>query len=385
MGNTNLKRKEKLAKMQNLLFRTSKNATNAPPNILHDGLNSYKYAEAIIEAIHQPLVVLDKSLTTRAANKAFYKTFKLTKKQTLGQNLFLANNDSNLTPLIDKLNEISNQNGLIKEFEFTFSFPKLGERVLIINAQKIVIGKHITEFILLAIEDVTQRKIIDRQKDDFIGYVTHELKTPITTVSAYLQILQGYHSKTGDKKSQFLLTKMANQMERLTGLLNSFAYVYKAQTGKIELQISSLNLDTLVHDVVEAFQYTTSTHELQVKGRISKRVLADSVKIHEVLINLILNAIKYSPNANKVVIKMQETEKDAIISVTDYGFGITKEEQNKVFERFFRVKGKKENKIEGLGLGLYLVSEIIKQHKGKIWVKSTVGKGSTFTFSLPIK
>ena len=137
--------------------------------------------------------------------------------------------------------------------------------------------------------------------------------------------------------------------------------------------------------MVEAFQYTTSTHDLVIKGHLTQTVMADKERIHEVLINLIINAIKYSPNADKVIIKLVEKETEIIISVRDFGFGITKEEQKKVFERFFRVKDKTDNKIEGLGLGLYLVNEIIKQHKGKLWVKSDYGEGSTFSFSLPVK
>ena len=283
-----------------------------------------------------------------------------------------------------KLRALSTKNTSFEEVEMVYTFRKVGKRTLVLNARQILLGKYTTEFTLLEIEDITKRKLIEQQKDDFIGYVTHELKTPITTVTAFIQIMQGYHAKTGDKKSQFLLAKVANQMERLTGLLNSFANVYKAQSGKIEIHKEQVNISKLVHEVVEAFQYTTTTHDLHIKGDIKREIQGDKERLHEVLINLIINAIKYSPNANKVIIKLVEKPKEVVISVKDFGFGISKEEQKKVFERFFRVKGKTENQIEGLGLGLYLVSEIIKQHGGKIWVKSILGKGSTFAFSIPI-
>ncbi|MBA3724186.1 MAG: hypothetical protein H0W89_04865 [Candidatus Levybacteria bacterium] len=373
-----------LSGLQKLLFRSF--STNAPPGVLKDKLNPYTYAEAIVEAIHEPIVILDKSLTILSGNKAFYKTFKTTKKRTLGLNINnLTSKYPNLQELATRLDALTSQNTSFEEFELAYTSADFGDKTLLINAKRILLGKFATDFLLLGIEDITKRRLIERQKDDFVGYVTHELKTPITTITAFIQILQGYHVKTGDKKSQFLLSKVANQTERLTGLVNSFAKVYKAQTTKLELEKKKINLDKLVHEVVEAFQYTTTTHDLIIKGKLTQTVTADKERIHEVLINLIINAIKYSPNADKVIIKLAEKETEVIISVRDFGFGITKEEQKKVFERFFRVKDKTDNKIEGLGLGLYLVNEIIKQHKGKLWVKSDYGEGSTFSFSLPVK
>jgi PAS domain S-box-containing protein len=386
METTKAKRQKSLGNLQHLLFRPFSPSKTAPPGIIHDRLNPYTFANAIIEAIHYPIVVLDKSLTITSANKAFYKTFKLTKKQLLGNSLpAIGNRNTQINELTKRLEALTMQNTSFEEFELTYDFAGIGTRTLLINAKRILLGKYATDFILLGIEDITKRRIVDQQKDDFIGYVTHELKTPITTITAFIQILQGYHAKTQDKKSQFLLSKVSKQMERLTGLLNSFANVYKVQSGKLELHKSKMDLDKLVHEIVEAFQYTTTTHELIIKGSITKPVFADKNRIHEILINLIVNAIKYSPNADKVIIKLSEKDNEVTVSVKDYGFGISKEEQKKVFERFFRVKGKTENKIEGLGLGLFLVSEIIKQHKGKIWVKSNFGEGSTFSFSLPTK
>lgn len=386
MNNSSRRQKKTWEKVQNLFFRPHFPAKTSPPGKMHDGsIDPYSYAAAIIEAVHQPLIILDTSFTIRSVNKAFYKTFKTLKRETIGKNLStFGNQNPQFEELIKKLTALT-KNETLKEYEIKLNYRNRGERTLLINAKHILLGRYATDFILLGIEDITKRKMIDKQKDDFIGYVTHELKTPITTVTAFIQILQGYHAKTKDKKSQFLLAKVASQMERLTNLLNSFANVYKAQTGQLEIKKQKLDLDKLVHEVVEAFQYTTTTHDLIIEGNITKPIMADKERIHEVLINLIINAIKYSPNANKIIINLAEKPNEVVVSVKDFGYGITKEEQKKVFERFFRVKSKKEYKVEGLGLGLYLVSEIIKQHKGKIWVKSTVGKGSTFSFSLPIK
>ena len=378
-------RQRSLAVLQNFLSSSFSSSTLQLGEKSTEPIEPYTYAEAIVEAIHEPILILDKALTILSANNAFFKTFKVNKKKTLGRNLVsLIERNPRIEILIKRLKHLTKQNTSFEEFEITYLFTNLGKRTLLMNAKRIFLGKQATDFILLGIEDITKRRQMEQQKDDFIGYVTHELKTPITTISAFLQILQGYHDKTGDKKSQFLLSKMGSQMERLTNLLNSFANVYKAQTGKLELKKSKVDLNKLIHEVVEAFQYTTSTHDLIVQGRITKPLRADKERIHEVLTNLIINAIKYSANADKVLIKLSETDKTVTVSVKDFGLGISSDEQQKVFERFFRVKGKKEHNIEGLGLGLYLVSEIIKLHKGRIWVESTPGEGSTFSFSLPV-
>ncbi len=379
-------RQRSLADLQHFLSGASLSPNDPLGEAFEKPVEPYLYAEAIVEAIHEPILIFDKSLNILSANKAFFKTFKLTKKRTLGRNLSeLEVGNLQVTELIKRMQELSQKNTSFEEFEITYTFKKIGKRNLLINAKRIFLGKYATDFILLGIEDITKRRFIEQQKDDFVGFVTHELKTPLTTVIAFVQILQKYQADTTDKKSEFLLNKVSSQLARLTNLLNSFAKVYKAQTGKLELQKKRFDLNKLVHEVIEAFQLTTTTHNLTLQGKISKPVFADRERIHEVLINLIINAIKYSPNANKVLIQLTETPDKVTISVKDFGMGITIDEQNKVFERFFRVKGKKENNIEGLGLGLYLVSEIIKQHKGKIWVESKIGEGSTFAFSLPMK
>jgi len=141
----------------------------------------------------------------------------------------------------------------------------------------------------------------------------------------------------------------------------------------------------LIGSIVSDFQYTTKSYNIVNKTQSKAIVHADSERIAQVLVNLISNAIKYSPNADKVVISSSLDTNNVIISVQDFGLGIPIEEQGKIFERFFRVKAKRAMDISGLGLGLYISHEIISQHKGKIWVESNEGKGSTFSFSLPVK
>jgi two-component system, OmpR family, phosphate regulon sensor histidine kinase PhoR len=348
--------------------------------------DQYTHINAIIDAIHEPVIILDRDLTIQSANKIFLKKFKTTKEKAYGRNLAdLTSRSEQMEHLIKKLKKLSRKNSSFEELELTYHFRKVGERTLLINAKRVDYDNRNSDIIFLSIQDITQRRLIERQKDDFVGYVTHELKTPITSSSVFVQLLQGYHEKTGDKKSQFLLAKVAGELERLTKLLNSFTHVYKAQTGMLELQKEQIDLYELVRETVEMFQYTTTTHTISIEGTLTKPVIADKERIRQVIINLLINAIKYSPLADVIVVKLQEEAKKIIMSIRDFGPGIPKEAQTKIFERFFRVRGTHDYSAKGLGLGLYISTEILKAHKGKLWVESTEGKGSTFSFSLPLK
>lgn len=342
------------------------------------------YAKAIISAIHEPILILDNNLIIIATNEAFTKTFKLTEKQTLQRSLSdLIDRNPSIQKLIQKLNKLSKQNTSFDEYELTYTFNNIGERTLLINAQHITFEKQQTGFILMGIEDITKRKLIEQQKDDFVSYVTHELKTPLTAISAFVQILEGHHRKTGDKKSQFLLPKVLSQVNRLHKLLSSFGTVYRTRNGKAPIRRKHFDFNALLHEVIEAFQYTTSSHHLMIRGELKQSVFADKERLHEVLVNLITNAIKYSPEGKNIIVHLEETASETIVRVEDFGKGIAYDDQEKIFDRFYRAESKE--KIDGLGLGLYIVADIIKQHKGRIELESAPQKGATFSFILPNK
>lgn len=359
-------------------------ATNEKKPIVTN-TNNYVFASALIDAVHEPILILDKDLTIQAANSAFFKTFKLTSQELMQRNLksFIPRNPQ-LKRLSNRLQKMHTTK-TFREFEIRYSFTKIGERILLINAKQINFNSEQSDLILLSIEDVTQRKLIEQQKDDFVGYVTHELKTPLTSLSAFIQILQGYHQKKTDKRSQFLVSKVASQVERLTHLLTSFNNVYKAQNGMLKINKTQFDLNELVTDTVETFQYTTATHMITIEGSIKKQIRGDKERIRQVLVNLLINAIKYSPHADMILVKLKDESKKVVVSVEDFGLGIPQSQQTHIFERFFRVKSKEKYNVKGLGLGLYITREIVNAHDGKLWVESTEGKGSTFSFSLPVK
>ncbi len=343
------------------------------------------YTEDVFNTVREPLLVLNSQLLIVAANRSFYKVFKVTKKETEQKYLYeLGNKQWNQPKLIYLLNDVLPQKSFFQEFEMEHEFPVIGKRFMVLNARKIIQKNVQDPMILLAIEDITEKKQIERQKDDFISIASHELKTPVTSMKVYAQMLQKHPLITNDKRASDMLGKMDTQMNRLMELVASFMNVYKIGTGKLRLRKSHFSLEELIAEAIGNFEYTVSTHTINFKIQNKVQIFADKSRINQVLINLISNAIKYSPEANKIEVTLEKLTDHVLVSITDFGMGIPQEEQNRIYERFFRAKGKKEGNIPGLGLGLFISSEIIKQHGGNLWVKSKEGKGSTFYFTLPI-
>jgi len=356
------------------------------PTKIHTVEEARDYSIAIVETVREPLVVLDGKLRVITANRSFYKIFHVKKKETEHKLIYkLGNGQWNNPRLRHLLDKILPNKTFFQDFEIEHDFPEIGKRNVLLNARKVVQKNSNEPMILLAIEDITEKKHIEQQKDDFISIASHELKTPVTSMKAYAQLLQKHPLITKDKKASFMLEKMDAQMNRLTELVASFMNVYKIRTGKLRLKKQRFQLEELIAEVVGNFQYTISSHIVERTGNSKVKVYADKARIHQVLVNLISNAIKYSPNADKVIVSQKPDDGKVTVSVQDFGMGIPKGEQKRIYERFFRAKGKREGDIPGLGLGLFISTEIVKQHKGELWVKSIEGKGSTFYFTLPLK
>ena len=354
------------------------------PKTVHQIEEARDYAQAIVETVREPLVVLDKKLRVLTANRSFYRIFHVKKKETERRLIYKLGNGQWDNPQLRHLLEMILPNKtFFQDFEIEHDFPVIGKRTVLLNARKVIQKNNNEPMILLAIEDVTEKKHIEQQKDDFISIASHELKTPVTSMKAYAQLLQKHPLITKDKKASFMLEKMDAQMNRLTELVASFMNVYKLRSGKLRLKKQRFQLEELIAEVVGNFQYTISSHIVKRTDDTKVKVYADKARVHQVLVNLISNAIKYSPNADKVIVSQKPDTGKVTVSVQDFGMGIPKEEQHKIYERFFRAKGKKEGDIPGLGLGLFISAEIVKQHGGELWVKSTEGMGSTFYFTLP--
>ncbi|MDB4918431.1 PAS domain S-box protein [Mucilaginibacter sp.] len=223
---------------------------------------------------------------------------------------------------------------------------------------------------------------LNAKKDEFIGLASHELKTPITSLSGYLQIIN--HRLPADDANKAFIEKALSQINKLTSLIADLLDISKIETGQLPFTFTVFDLLQLVHEVIEAMQYSTKTHRLVLNTNLDELlVTADRQRMEQVIINLFSNAIKYSPGASLVNISVSVADNKALVSVQDFGLGITHEQQERIFTRFYRVEDLGAG-ISGLGIGLFISKEIIKRHNGRIWVESGQGKGSVFFFEIPV-
>lgn len=230
--------------------------------------------------------------------------------------------------------------------------------------------------------DIHEQKMLDARKNEFISIASHELKTPVTSLKGYGQVLQMLLN--GDTRKQDIIKKMDNQLNKLTDLINDLLDVSKIESGKLQLSLEKFSFDDLVDEVVEAVQFISPKHKIEKHGRADKEIFADKERVSQVITNLLTNAAKYSPNSNKIIAKTELKDGCIQFSVKDYGLGIPPDKQTKIFKRFYRVNGSDGITYPGLGLGLYISSEIINRLNGKIWFKSREKEGSTFYINLPL-
>ncbi|NMN37787.1 PAS domain-containing sensor histidine kinase [Pedobacter sp. SG918] len=239
--------------------------------------------------------------------------------------------------------------------------------------------------IIHAAMDVTKQVQLQRQKDEFLGIASHELKTPVTSIKAYAQVLERMIRNEGDEKKANMVRKMDQQLNRLTGLIGDLLDVTKIQSGKMTFNPVEFNFDAAVEEIVGEMQHISSKHRIICSLSSKAVVYADKERIGQVIINFLSNAIKYSTDANEIDVTTFNQDGEVVLGVKDYGIGISKDMQHLVFDQFYRIDGNLQHTYPGLGLGLYISAEIIKSEGGRIWVESTTGQGATFFFALKIK
>ncbi|PHN07098.1 hypothetical protein CRP01_07655 [Flavilitoribacter nigricans DSM 23189 = NBRC 102662] len=232
--------------------------------------------------------------------------------------------------------------------------------------------------------DVTEQENLLRQKDEFLAVASHELKTPVTSILAYTQLLQRQFENSDDLLTYQMLTKINQQINRLTVLINDLLDATKIEQGKLSLRKEEFDFNEMVQEMVEEVQRISSSHKISIRSEENRSVFADRDRLGQVVINFLTNAIKYSPQADRVDVAIEYMPDKVRLSVTDYGMGLSEKDAQMVFERFFRVEGKDRETFSGLGLGLFISSEIVQRHGGKIGVDSTFGEGSCFYFLLPL-
>ncbi len=231
--------------------------------------------------------------------------------------------------------------------------------------------------------DIQEMKEIEEQKDFFIGMASHELKTPITSIKGYVQILQSMYSETGDEFLINSLNIVDRQIVTLTSLISDLLDLSKIKAGNLVLNKTSFPINEFLREYILEIQQINRNSTIFFNEDENKVIFADRARLGQVLINFLTNAVKYSNDRCDVFVSQKFENGNMTISVRDTGIGISKKDQKKIFERFYRVEGKNEKTYPGFGIGLNISAEIIERHKGKIHVESEPGKGSTFSFSIP--
>ncbi len=228
-------------------------------------------------------------------------------------------------------------------------------------------------------DDKKAIQLLMNKKDEFLDAASHKLKTPLTSLKAYMQMLEKIEKNA---QAVAFLAKCSYQIRRLEKLIQDLLDVSKINGSSLSYTIKRFNIADALRESVSASQLSSATHEIIIGANPDIFILGDRNRIEQVITNFIANAIKYSPEANRVYVSSVHKGDNVIVSVKDFGIGISSEHLEGLFDRFYRVETT-AMRFEGLGLGLFISSEILRRHNGNFWIESEVGKGSTFFFKLP--
>jgi signal transduction histidine kinase len=235
--------------------------------------------------------------------------------------------------------------------------------------------------LLLVAHDITVQRAAERQREDIIGFVAHELRNPLANIILCNDLMEDTIKDNNPKEIADLLTRTKNNVFRLNKMIAELYDATKVGSGNMHLEISEFNFDDMVKDSIDTIEVLQPEYKIIKKGKADILVKGDRHRLIQVITNYLTNGIKYSKGSDEVELAVAHDAKNVTVSVKDKGLGISKEQLPYIFNRFFRAERTKN--LEGVGLGLYLCSQIIKAHNGKVWAESDEGKGSTFYFSIP--
>jgi two-component system, cell cycle sensor histidine kinase PleC len=378
-----------------------------------------EYAESVINTIREPLISLDKDLRVVTVSRSFYEVFKVKPKETVGQLIYdLGNKQWDIPKLRELLETILPQKTTFDNYEVEHNFATIGRRIMLLNARQIKRGIGKERIILLAIEDITERKEIeaslektrkelefikktaaeedhkkvieyrelDRLRTDLLSTVSHELRTPLAGIKGYTTMLMDYYNKLKRTQKLESLVAIDSSTDRLADLIDHLLDISRMDSGLFKLKLQPINLNELLAAAMNEAKLRSPIFEFKTKiDRQLPRVIVDPQRLRQVIDNLIDNAVKYSKEGTEITLQTEVRPEEILISISDHGMGIPATELTKIFDRFFRIEERLKNDPGGFGLGLSLCKSLVEAHGGKIWVESEVDKGSTFYFTLPTK
>ncbi len=364
------------------------------------------YAEAIVETVQVPLIVLESDFRVNKANRSFYETFQVSPLETAQSLIFdLGNSQWNIPGLRSLLEDVFVNDTTLQNFEVEHQFERIGQKIMLLNAWKIVEAGD-AQRILLSIEDITERKQFEtersqllsqeqsarqqaetanRAKDEFLSNLSHELRNPLNTVLGWAQILR---NRQLDKAA---VTRAIEVMERSaraqSQLIEDMLDISRITSGKLHLNTRLLDLVSVVGVAIESVQLSADAKSIQIVSQLtSATIVGDVDRLQQVLWNLLVNAIKFTPAGGRVEITLAPVQTHAEIRVSDTGQGIRAELLPYVFDRFRQGDSSTTKGKQGLGLGLSIVRHIVELHGGTVRAESPgVGQGTTITVRLPLR
>lgn len=360
---------------------------------LHDEVaRSRDFAEAIIETIAEPLLVLEPDLRVTRANDAFYQTFGTTPAETIGTPLFvLGNRQWNIPALRTLLEEVLPQETSVRDYEISHEFPRIGLRRMRLNAVRVAWPGR--ALVLLTIDDVTRQhhalellRTADRQKNEFLAMLAHELRNPLAAIRNGLKLWQ--RGDADDAVTEAAQEMAQRQLDHEIELVDDLLDVSRITSGIIALRRSAVDLVNAVRQAVAGLQ-----SEIEARRHVISRVLPDTsvtvegdlIRLEQIITNLVGNALKYTPDGGHIRVSLEHEKDEAVLTVTDNGIGMEKDIIPRIFDIFVQAERTLDRRSAGLGLGLTLVRRLVELHRGTVQAFSAGrGCGSQFVVRLPV-
>ncbi len=367
-------------------------------------------AESIINTVREPLISLDQDLRVVAVSRSFYEFFQVKPEETVGQLIYdLGNKQWDIPKLRELLETILPQKTTFDNYEVEHDFATIGRRIMLLNARQIQRGLGKERIILLAIEDITERREIEnglekaheelkelaaelkrasRAKSEFLANMSHELRTPLNSINGFSEVLYDETFGPLNEKQKKYVNNVLTSGKHLLLLINQILDMAKVEAGKMKLSLSSLPMRSLLNEISLLVEDTVSKKKIEMSLEIAEdlpNIEVDELKVKEIIYNLLSNAVKFTPDGGKIGMRAKKARSEIEVVVWDTGVGIAPENMEKIFEGFFRVDTPYSRVTEGTGLGLPLSKKLVELHGGKFSVESKgLNRGTSVRFTLPI-
>ena len=340
----------------------------------------------IIESLSEAVIVVDAKQTIVIFNKAAEKMTGVDTQKAIGQKIdtvLQVYSDLTLTPFTTYSHAATDPNAAPHGFRLKKADGNEIGIILMINTH--IIGANHKGY-LITLRDTSKEQQLEEMKVDFVSMAAHELRTPLTAIRGYASLLQMHYIHQLDESAKELLTRLIVSTTNLTNLIDNLLSVSRIERNNLTIEAKPIDITIILKDVFASFEQqalTKKQHFILQAPETLPMVMVDPFRIGQVFINLISNALNYTPEGGNITVTVSDKNTYLEISVQDTGEGIPPDALPRLFTKFFRVSGSLEQGSKGTGLGLYITKSIVELHKGKIWAESTLGKGSTFTFTLP--